>query len=241
MSENISLIMYSHSSYSDVWKPFFSQAEKFLPKYKKILFTDSVPVDIPAEWDSVIYDNKMSYSERMAHCLSAIDTQLFFYHHEDMFLYDKPDLELLNKYEQLVMNDNVDFIRLIRSVDNPMFNFKGHATLYPIPSHSRYYFTVQPTIAKTDRMIRVFQQTKINNIREFEVKVQNVCKKNNIKGLFHYDGEAKRGESHYDSNVYPYVATAIVKGKWNFKEYRSELSKILNDLKIDSQIRGKYD
>ena len=37
MSKDISLIMYSHSSYSDVWPIFFSQTEKYLSEYKKAM------------------------------------------------------------------------------------------------------------------------------------------------------------------------------------------------------------
>ena len=37
MKDKITLVMYSHSSYSDVWNPFFKQAEKYMPNYKKVL------------------------------------------------------------------------------------------------------------------------------------------------------------------------------------------------------------
>ena len=90
-------------------------------------------------------------------------------------------------------------------------------------------------------MLKVFQQTHIDHLREFETKVQDVCRKNNIKGLFHYNNENKRGLSHYDSSVYPYIATAVVKGKWNFREYKKELLDILNKLNIDYSKRGIYD
>ena len=29
------------------------------------------------------------------------------------------------------------------------------------------------------------------------------------------EGDNKRGQFHWDSGVYPYFATAVVKGKWN--------------------------
>ena len=239
--KNNTLVVYSHSSYSDVWIPFFAQSKLFLNDYKKVIFTDEVPSEIPTDWDYVTYSNEMSYSERMAHCLSKIETDLFFYHHEDMFLYEQPDLKLLSQYEELVLNSDIDFIRLLRSVDNPMFNYKNYKSLYPIPNYSSYYFTVQPTICKTSKMLNVFQQTHIDHLREFETKVQDVCRENNIKGLFHYNNENKRGLSHYDSSVYPYIATAVVKGKWNFREYKKELLDILNKLNIDYSKRGIYD
>ena len=41
--------------------------------------------------------------------------------------------------------------------------------------------------------------------------------------------DKKRGKFHYDSSVYPYVCTAVIKGKWNFKEYKKELYEIFYD------------
>ena len=51
------------------------------------------------------------------------------------------------------------------------------------------------------------------------------------KSFFCYNGESKRGTSHYDSSIYPYVATAVVKGKWNMYEYKEELTRIFNEYK----------
>jgi hypothetical protein len=38
--------------------------------------------------------------------------------------------------------------------------------------------------------------------------------------------------------VYPYIATAIIKGKWNLSEYPIELGDLLSEYKIDKSIRG---
>ena len=46
--------------------------------------------------------------------------------------------------------------------------------------------------------------------------------------------------SHWDSKVYPYVATAIVKGKWNYSEYESELSSLHKEYNVDKNIRGEF-
>jgi hypothetical protein len=56
--------------------------------------------------------------------------------------------------------------------------------------------------------------------------------------LSHYDNELKRGGNHYDSNVYPYIATALVKGKWIISEYSDQLTKLLINYNIDQNKRG---
>ena len=239
MKSDITLIMYSHSSYSDVWAPFFTQSEKYTPEYKKVLFSDDDCGLLPSSWSYVEYNDDDSYSKRMSSCLRHIETEMCFLHHEDMFLYDSPNRELINQYESVVRNTDVDFIRLLRSVDTPTFNYKGIRSLYPVPSHSPYFFSVQPTICKTDSLLKIYENTTVSHIREFEPKVQNTCRNLGIKGLFHYNHELKRGDHHYDSNVYPYVATAIVKGKWNYTSYEKELTEILNNNNINVDIRGK--
>ena len=50
--------------------------------------------------------------------------------------------------------------------------------------------------------------------------------------MFLYNNERKRGKNHWDSNYFPYIATAIVKGEWNFMEYKTELMEILTSNKI---------
>ena len=94
MKKNITLFMYSHSSYSDVWDPFFKQADKYLLNYKKVLFSDDDMGKTPENWSFVKYNEEDDYAKRMHTCLEKLDTELCFFHHEDMFLYNKPDYNL---------------------------------------------------------------------------------------------------------------------------------------------------
>jgi hypothetical protein len=63
---------------------------------------------------------------------------------------------------------------------------------------------------------------------------------NNISGLYYYNEEPKRGGNHYDSSIYPYIATALVKGKWNLSEYKKELGTLLEQYNIDKDLRGVF-
>lgn len=234
----IPLVFYSHSDYSDVWTPLFAQTEKYLKGYKKYLFTDQSTEELDNDWIVIRYDDSLPYQKRMLHCLGQVEEDIILFHHEDMFLYDSPDKEKMSSYEQIVLDEDIDFIRLIRSVDAPSFPYKKNSTLFPIPNHSQYFFSVQPTICKTQSLLKICKETKISHLREFEIKVQKTCRKQNIRGLFHYDNENKAGLFHYDSSVYPYIATAIVKGKWNMTGYPNRLQKILKEYDIDQNIRG---
>ena len=37
--------------------------------------------------------------------------------------------------------------------------------------------------------------------------------------LGNFNKDEKRGKFHYDSSVYPYICTAVIKGKWNEGDY----------------------
>ncbi len=238
MKDDITLIMYSHSTYSDVWPIFFKQSNKYLKNYKKVLFTDDDLGKLPEGWSSVLYDDSLNYAERMTKCLLQIKTPLTFLHHEDMPLYSEPDYDLLNSYEDIVMNDDIDFIRLLRSTDPCLFNYKGNKTLYPASKNSPYYFAVQPSIFKTTSLLEIYANTEIQHISQFEPNAQNICKIMSINGIFHYNGESKRGQMHYDSDAYPYICTAVSAGKWNLTEYPDELGRMLEENNIDKNIRG---
>ena len=238
MKDKITLVMYSHSTYSDVWPMFFNQSEKLLTNYKKVLFCDDDLGILPEDWGFIKYNDDDNFSERVASCLAKIDTPLVFFHHEDMPLYNTPDYGLLDNYENIVLSENVDFIRLARSTDECHFNYKAHKTLFLASYHSPYFFAVQPSIFKTDRLLEIYKNTKINHIGEFETRAQKVCRDNKIKGLFHYDNEEKRGIFHYDTNVYPYICTAVSAGKWNLSEYPDRLKELLEENQIDHTIRG---
>ena len=49
---------------------------------------------------------------------------------------------------------------------------------------------------------------------------------------------SKRGLSHYDPVEYPYIATAIFKGKWTLGEHRNLLGDILDRYEVNPEVRG---
>ena len=71
-------------------------------------------------------------------------------------------------------------------------------------------------------------------IWEFE----SIIKQRDTDYVSYLGTEDKRGMYHFDSKVFPYTATAIVKGKWNFSEYSRELKEVLAECSIDINIRG---
>jgi hypothetical protein len=167
--------------------------------------------------------------------LEKIESKYILYHHEDMFLYRQPDWEKIEQYINFMEKEDFDSIRLIKSGE-----MRGAAVsndLIKIPERSNHNFVLQPTIIKTEKMIELFNNSKKTNIWDFEVDVQRVCQDINLRSCY-ANTSNKRIGYHYESNVYPYIATGIVKGKWNYSEYPDVLQKIFKHYDIDRSIRG---
>lgn len=212
-------IVYSHSDYFDVLEIFLEQQKKFGIDNVQI-FSNKKYNDLN---EHVIYEDSLTYSEKLEQCLLQINDEYVLYQHEDMFLYSKPNLEKLDEYVKVLSGTDYSFVRLIKTGTCFLNPSTSSETLHDISIGSPDFFAVQPTIWKRKDFIKFLQESGKVSIWELE---GNSGKINyTVKGALHYDNENSRG-GHFDSNVWPYVATAIVKGAWNFKEYKKELSEV---------------
>ncbi len=240
------IICYSHSSYSDLWDMFFGQIDKYVPGTKKYLFTDSVNRDISDDINVIQYDDADSYSNRVASCLKSVEENTCLFHHEDMILYDKPDIDKLNEMVNFVSEYNIDYIKLLKGghendiqlEDMPIKN------LYWIPhSSEKLSFAIQPTIWKTKKLLEVYEYATpselVGNVAvgNFEINASDYVNDSDINGLYWFSGEDKRGKHHWDSSVYPH-GNMIFKGKWVYSEYGDELNYLHKNYEIDKNIRG---
>jgi hypothetical protein len=97
---------------------------------------------------------------------------------------------------------------------------------------------MQPTIWRASDYITLMNLTK--NFKWLENdSYRNTMINLNMMGAYHYDGEERGGQMHFNSNVYPYIATALVSGKWNMSEYSLQLNKLFTEYNIDMNKRGK--
>ena len=240
MYENLAVIMYSHSSYSDAWQMFMGQFDKYFPKeVKRYVFVDDDKGIVGENWTTVLYKDSDSYNERFSHCLKSVSEDYCILNHEDMPLYSEPNFgELKRCLNILESEQKLHYIRLIKGGEFRDIPYNSVPNLFSIPHDSQSIFAIQPTLWKTEKLKVVYQETKVDNIRQFEPQSQNTCRQNSIYGAYYFDSEPKRGLYHHDSSIYPYVATAIVKGRWNLAEYYFEITELAKEYNIDLKERG---
>jgi hypothetical protein len=95
-------------------------------------------------------------------------------------------------------------------------------------------FSIQPTITRKD----IFRE-KVNGVSPLNIwQFEEAITTNGRDFMVKIGGERKRGLYHYDSLVFPYIATAINKGKWNLNEYQQELNPMFEEYNINPFERG---
>jgi hypothetical protein len=224
----INLFIYTHTSYSDVWIPLFDSIKTYLPD-AKITVALNEPMIIEGVDNLITYDENLPYTERLYSIMESMDDEPFIFMHEDMFLYDYPRLDLIEKYFEYVKEGLAKSIKLI-PVGTTFYQTDFDSTLHKTEFSK---FSIQPTVTNRKSIFHFLSSVKNLNIWEFEAQMQNE------EGCFvtAFGNEKKIGIFHYESLIFPYIATAIVKGKWNMSEYPI-LEEILQKHKIDKNIRG---
>lgn len=218
-------VVYSHSSYFDCLDICISQLLKYgITNF--VIFADQQYKSFP----TILYNNEVNYSNRLLSCLKIIHDEYIILLHEDFILYDNPKLDLI----QSIDYKKFDSVRLIRSGVSDV-SHKIDSNIYKIVSPNDYHFCIQATIFKKSYLEIILQNNFNLNVWDLEIRSQSLARFYN--NVIYWDNLNLRGSSHYDSNIFPYTATAINKGKWS-REYFVELYKIHKEYNIDATVRG---
>lgn len=228
-------ICYTNNKVSDIWDMFYEQNRKFCD-YPLYLISDIEHQN--KKYNNIyLYKNEMPYWKVWVDVLNDIKTDYFLYLQEDFILYKPVNKIQLDNYQQFLEdNQSFSFVRLLKSgyLDNCK---QINNTLFEIPSDNQSIFSMQPTIWRKKDFIKLYEATQSLSWLEPIIFTEK-CKELNITGVYHYNNEPKRGMAHYDSDVYPYIATALVKGRWNFSEYLKELKPLCEQYNINTELRG---
>lgn len=231
---NLTLLTYTHSNTKDLHKIYFDRIKKYFNSVNQIVLCDDL-VDYD-DISTLIYNDETKYYQQMVNGLNNVKTDYVIYSQEDYILFDYVNLNKIN-YLINVLNtdDKISFIRLIYSgIDFKYVDYNDE--LFYLEPNNQYYFSTQITIWRTQDLKDMFIKSKVESIWEEPNNSFHLKELNKI-GLCVKDKGDKIG-NHYNSSIYPYIATAIVKGKWNNSEYGEKLRPIYNEYKINENSRG---
>ena len=230
MGIEIPIVVYTHTDMKDVWPMFFGQFRKYINGFKVYVAVNQIDTQIPSDYIQLVYDDSKLYTERWGQILPQIEEETIMFLHEDMILFDKPNFELLEKYYGYVKSGIAESVKMIL-VGDSFIPMPLDSTLV---TNSFAKLSIQPTIVNKEIFQNLVNTIGSLNIWEFEEAIFSYGKDFMIR----IGSEKKRGMYHYDSVVFPYIATAINKGKWNMSEYQTELDKMFNEYGVVPFERG---
>lgn len=233
-------LTFTHTDCADIWPAYFGETKKYLHvNMRHFVCLNRETELLPGDVVPIFYDEKNAYPRRLLSCLERLsDYEFIFFDHEDMFLYGPPDEAALIEYYNVMKQGKFDHIRLIKGGRHFYWPVIGVRNLYRIFNFSSWIFSIQPSFWKRTALIEILKANLDCNIWELEVRSQKVVKQLGLRFAYAHSKGAKRGIHHFDSDIYPFIATAIGKGKWNYSEYPNELGKVFSTYGIDKNRRG---
>jgi len=226
MGIDVPIVVYTHTDMKDVWSMFFGQLKKYLPNNKIYVVVNEDDTQL-SDMIRIIYDDTKPYTERWKEALPQINEETIIFLHEDMILFDEVDMSYIQRYYNLVNSGRVESIKMIyTNSTNPPSDIDN--TLIPSA------FSIQPTLISKKSFVSLVESVPPLNIWKFEEAIES----NDNHYMVRLGNEKQRGKYHCDSIVFPYIATAINKGKWNMSEYREQLDKLFGEYNINPFERG---
>jgi len=234
-------LTFTHTDCKDVWPMYFGEMNKFFNTENHYVAINKKTKSIPSNIRQIQYDDNDKYPLRLLSVLEKLsEYEYIFFDHEDMFLYEKPLLKELTKYYKALKSGKYDHIRLIKGGDCIYKQDEDIDSLFRFDLKSKWIFSIQPSFWKREILMEILTKNKNVDIWNLEVKSQKIVKSMKLKAAFSYLKGKKRGIFHYDNSVYPYIATALNKGRWNLTEYKNEMEKLFKKYKISPDKRKWY-
>ena len=243
--QDLTWITHTHTDYYDVCKiydgemPLYLWGDQFWDNHYYLINSEykNKKEELKLSGNFFYYEDALFYPLRLLNILSNIHSEIIVIDHEDMILYDKANLDEINNAINLIEKKNLDSVRFIKNI-NAKYNNIHKNKVELIDTKSEWIFSIQPSIWRREALISVLKKNLNVNIWQLEYRSQKVVRKLGLKiGVLAGNGK-KRGKFHFDSEYYPYIATALFKGKWTISEYPIELRKLFTKYKIDPLKRG---
>ena len=240
--EDLRMVVWSHSTYSDLWEMFFGQLEENAPFFKKTLLVEKEVEFDYKDCHVIINDESLPWCQRLVNCLEKIDEKYIVWMLEDFVIYDKVDIEDIDRLKNFLENTEFSFVKLLRAgIDGGAEVAKN---VYEVPLDNKYLYALNATIWKKEHLIKLFKNYRPDKLfGAFEIEASKTCRTLGIHGCYHYANERKIG-LHYDSSIFPHIMSASKGGcvgkrpSWNMSQYREELTVLLKKYNIDPNIRG---
>jgi len=236
--DNIAIVTWTNTECSDVWPMYFGRLDRHAGFLKSYVFLNEYSEKIDKKHIQITNNENESFFERLVKCLQKVDEDYIIYSQEDHIFYDNVDSQKLEELFLFFSESKYSSLRLIKSGE--LAGRKIKEGIYEIPRESPYLYSQQSAIWKKKDLIRLMNFYQPVTFRDVEAYGSLAMNNINQRSCYCYYSEPRRGSLHWDSYVFPYIATAIGKGKWNLSQYPILLKEALEEYSIDYRVRGIY-
>lgn len=239
IKENIAFVTWTNTECYDVWPMYFGRLEKHVNFSKSYVLLNEKTNLIGDRHIQLINNENDDFYKRFVSGLEQIEEDYVLYMQEDHIFYRDVISESINNLIEIIEKDGISNIRLLKSGE--MGGQEKYKNIYKIPSNSQYLFSQQSSIWNRKDLIKLmnfYRPSTYRNVEKFGSFGMNNL---NYKTYYYYEGEPQRGTLHCDSNIFPYIATAVCKRKWNLNQYPVLLKQALEEYNIDYKKRGIYE
>lgn len=224
----------------DLWIMFVKQFEKFFPN-QKIYFLCDKEDSIFSKYNFLIYKKSDDFTSQYLKSLKKIKEKYIITLNEDYILYDFVKKKKIQSYIKILnKHKKISFIRFHKGPNSTTKKFAPN--LYFLNSSKRHLYSQTATLWRRIDLLNLYKEAPKSfigqNYKNFKNKlsaedeIDKICRKKKVSGLYAYHNENLIGHSNYDSIVFPYLQSVIIKGMWNFKEYKNELQYLFKKYKI---------
>lgn len=243
--DNFCIIVNTVSSCSDIWNMFFTQLEKYFPNQKIYVFSD-IENDIINKYNVILYDKNLDFRTQYLNCLKNVKEDYCINMNDDYVMYDFVNIEKINELLNILKIDNsISFIRVAKGYNSTNIKYNNSGLFYLNPN-TPFFYSQTVALWKVKTLIKIHEMSPISSIGrkddlpQLEVVANDICYNLKLNGLYYYNNEKLRGSAHYDSSIFPYMASALVSGCWNLTEYKNELSELIKIYNIEIKNRGIF-
>lgn len=243
MRNKVTLVVNSCDSYSDAWKPYFQLLAAFWKEREIDAVLNTESKELPKDHGLVrvchtpVEGKAGAWSERLLQTLSRIQTPYVIYVQEDYFLKAPVDAKRLEEFLEVMEESEIDCMRLRETGQMRKYltfePFAENELFVKVPKKHSYYATTQvalwrkkalESIVKSGESVWEFERNGTRRAR----KLLDVVVCPNPK---HFE--------NWDSGIYPYEPTGIVRGQW----WRPAVEKLFAEqgIEVDFTKRGFYE
>lgn len=239
ISEKVAMVTWTNTECCDIWPMYFGRMEKHANFNNSYVLLNNETDLINNKHKQIINNEKDKFYKRIVDSLKQIKEEYFLYLQEDHIFYKSVNSKKINNLLNIIEKDNISNIRLLKSGE--LNGFTKYKNIYIIPDYSKYLFSQQSSIWNKKKFIQLMNFYKPSNYRDVEQFGSIAMNNLGFKTYYYYENEPKRGTLHFDSNIFPYIATAVCKKKWNLNQYPILLKEALIEYQIDFKKRGVYE